>query len=78
MTQTRNPADSGVVQTHVIVSHRTYAPNLQQPRHAHDSMSVTLVLAGSIAERVGEVEEIGRPLSLVIKPVDVEHARPTR
>ena len=58
----------------MIVSHRTYAPNLQQPRHAHDSMSVTLVLAGSIAERVGEVEEIGRPLSLVIKPVDVEHA----
>ena len=37
-------------------------------------MSVTLVLAGTIVERVGDVEEVGQPLSLVIKPVDIEHA----
>jgi AraC family transcriptional regulator len=36
-------------------------------------MSVTVILAGTLRERVGPVEETAGPLSLVIKPVDVEH-----
>lgn len=36
-------------------------------------MGVTMVLAGSLRERVGSVEETAHPLSLVIKPIDVEH-----
>jgi AraC family transcriptional regulator len=36
-------------------------------------MGVTIVLAGSLHERVGSVEETAHPLSLVIKPIDVEH-----
>jgi AraC family transcriptional regulator len=33
-----------------------------------------MLLAGSILERVGESEEIARPLSIVVKPADTEHA----
>lgn len=36
-------------------------------------MSVTLLLTGTLREQVGRVEEIARPLSLVVKPIDVEH-----
>lgn len=57
----------------MIVANRTYPGGLHQARHAHDTMSVTVVLAGTLRERVGRVEETARPLSLVIKPVDVEH-----
>lgn len=57
----------------MIVAHRTYRGSLHQVRHAHDTMSVTVVLAGSLRERVGRVEETAHPLSLVIKPVGVEH-----
>ncbi|NOT08413.1 MAG: helix-turn-helix transcriptional regulator [Gemmatimonadales bacterium] len=57
----------------MIVANRTYLAGLHQPRHAHDSMAVTMLLAGTLRERVGRVEETAHPLSLVVKPVGVEH-----
>lgn len=57
----------------MIVATRTYPGGLHQGRHAHDTMAVTVVLAGTLREQVGRVEETAHPLSLVIKPVDVEH-----
>jgi AraC family transcriptional regulator len=55
------------------VHHHTYAPGLKQARHAHADTTVTLVLRGSLHERVGGVTEIARPLSIVVKPSDTEH-----
>ena len=57
----------------MIAALKTYPGNLSQPRHSHDTMSVTLVLVGALRERVGGTEEVARPLSLVLKPVAVEH-----
>ncbi|MBL0940270.1 MAG: helix-turn-helix domain-containing protein [Gemmatimonadaceae bacterium] len=37
-------------------------------------MSVTLLLGGSLREHVGREDVVAHPLSLVVKPVDVEHA----
>lgn len=56
----------------VSVNH--YAAGLSQPRHAHAETTVTFMLSGSLSERVGAVEEIAQPLSIVIKPRDTEHA----
>jgi AraC family transcriptional regulator len=58
----------------LYISEQTYAPGLKQARHAHADMTVTLVLRGSLQERVGSHQEIARPLSVVIKPTDIEHA----
>lgn len=46
----------------------------RQTRHAHAETTVTVVLAGQLRERVGLREEIARPLSIVVKPRDTEHA----
>lgn len=35
---------------------------------------MTLVLRGSVRERAGRREEVGRPLSVVVKPVGVRHS----
>ena len=51
-----------------------YAPHRHQAVHAHAGASVTLVLRGAVRERAGTREEIGRPLSVVVKPAGVEHA----
>src|SRR6185503_363546 len=48
--------------------------SLRQPRHAHAETTVTIVLAGSLRERVGSSEEVARALSIVVKPRDTEHA----
>ena len=56
------------------VIEKRYDANLVQSRHAHSSASVTLLLGGSLRERVGRVEETAHALSLVVKPVGVEHA----
>jgi AraC family transcriptional regulator len=56
------------------ISEQSYPAGLEQKRHAHDATSVTIVLRGSLLERVGEAEEIARPLSIVVKPCDTEHA----
>lgn len=51
-----------------------YISSAPQPRHAHAETTITMVLAGTIRERVGNAEEIARPFSYVIKPCDTEHA----
>ena len=45
-----------------------------QPRHSHAETTVTILLAGQLREQVGSLEEIARPLSIVVKPRDTEHA----
>jgi len=57
-----------------LVSEVDYAADRRQGLHAHPGASVTLVLRGSVRERAGRREETGRPLSVVVKPVGVEHA----
>jgi AraC family transcriptional regulator len=56
------------------VAERAYPPGLRQPRHAHAETTVTIVIGGSLRERVGRVDEIARPLSVVVKPGGTEHA----
>lgn len=56
------------------VAEKTYPPGLRQPRHAHAETTVTIVIGGSLRERVGRVDEIARPLSVVVKPGGTEHA----
>ena len=51
-----------------------YCPGMRQATHAHPYMGVSLVLAGGFRERVARAEEIGTALSVVVKPVGVEHA----
>jgi AraC family transcriptional regulator len=51
-----------------------YTPDRRQPLHAHDDAQLTLVLGGSLRERVGTREEQAGPLSVVIKRRGVEHA----
>lgn len=52
----------------------TYPPDHAQPTHAHPLASVTLVLEGSLRERVGAEEEEAGTLGVVTKPAGVEHA----
>jgi AraC family transcriptional regulator len=51
----------------------SYPANLYQPRHAHPNATVTLVLSGSLEERVGTRSERGLALGIVVKPAGVEH-----
>lgn len=66
----KNTCDAG----RFTIGEIAYAPGLVQPRHAHDYMGVTLVLAGTIREQAASREEVGAALSVVVKPVGVEHA----
>jgi AraC family transcriptional regulator len=60
------PPDIGVAQIQ-------YAAGEWQPRHAHEETTVSIVLSGSLLERVGRVDEVARPLSVVVKPGGTEH-----
>jgi len=51
-----------------------YAPGLRQAVHAHETGSVTLLLAGRIRETTRSGEERGSALSVVVKPPGVRHA----
>ncbi len=51
-----------------------YPPAFALPPHAHAETSLTLVVAGSLSERVGRRDEHAGPLSVVAKPAGVEHA----
>ena len=51
-----------------------YDPGERHERHAHSYSNVSVVIAGSLMERVGRTEvEVG-PLSVVVKPAGTEHA----
>ena len=58
----------------ITISEQIYAPGLVQQRHAHAESSITLVIGGALEEQVGRTHEYARPLSVVIKPSDTEHA----
>jgi AraC family transcriptional regulator len=57
-----------------VVSELDYTPRRRQGPHAHPATSVTLILRGAVRERSGSREDIGRALSVVVKPAGVEHA----
>jgi len=52
----------------IRVLENAYAPHLRQAHHAHETTTVSLVLAGALRESVGAAEEIAQTLSVVVKP----------
>lgn len=56
------------------VTESIYRARGAQERHTHPCTQVTLVVGGSLVERVGAREERGGPLSVVVKPAGTEHA----
>jgi AraC family transcriptional regulator len=62
-----------IPQAPVIAGRVRYAPGSRQPAHADDVIQISLVLRGSLVERVGRREEPAGPLSLVIKARGVVH-----
>jgi AraC family transcriptional regulator len=50
-----------------------YAPRERQPLHAHARTTLTLVLRGSLEERVGERIHRATVMSLVVKPAGTLH-----
>lgn len=52
----------------------SYPPGYAQPAHGHSHASVTILLSGSLRERSGTEVEEASCLSVVAKPVGVEHA----
>jgi AraC family transcriptional regulator len=62
--------DAGAFSVREIV----YPAGSVQRRHAHSTSGVTLVLAGSLEETVANSHEFARSLSVVVKPLDTEHA----
>jgi AraC family transcriptional regulator len=51
----------------------SYAEDQRQCRHAHEETTISIVLSGSLVERVARTEEVARPLSVVVKPSGTEH-----
>lgn len=51
-----------------------YPPGFRQEPHHHDCHGVTLVLSGRIRESARRTDEIGSPLSVVVKPAGLEHS----
>jgi AraC family transcriptional regulator len=47
---------------------------VRQPRHSDAVLQVSLLLRGTLIERVGRVEERAGPLTVVVKAPGVEHA----
>jgi len=56
-----------------FVAELTYAEDQRQRRHAHEETTISIVLSGSLVERVAQTEEVARPLSVVVKPSGTEH-----
>ena len=50
-----------------------YSPGTHQPAHTHDDLQITLVLSGSLEERVGATVERATALSVVVKDPGVVH-----
>lgn len=71
---TRNSKRRAIFAGNVRVDESIYSPGDQQDKHAHPYASISVVLAGSLNERVGNKVEDAFPLSTVVKPVDTEHA----
>lgn len=56
-----------------FVAELAYAKDQRQRRHAHEETTISIVLSGSLVERVAQTEEVARPLSVVVKPSGTEH-----
>jgi AraC family transcriptional regulator len=56
------------------ISEHTYPAGLSQERHYHSEAGFSILLSGTLRERVGRTEEIARPMSIVAKPIGIEHA----
>lgn len=54
--------------------HVSYVPGTIQPPHDHPESSITIILGGSLTERVGSRTEMAGPLSVVVKPAGIRHA----
>ena len=52
----------------------SYLPGHTQPPHHHPESSITIVLGGSLTEKVGGRTVEAGPLSVVVKPAGVTHA----
>jgi AraC family transcriptional regulator len=65
-----NPLNTGAFH----VAEMAYPAGLDQRRHAHGDSGITLVLAGSLEETVARTHERAYALSVVVKPLDTEHA----
>lgn len=50
-----------------------YGPGERHVRHAHPWSTLTLMVTGRVAERVGQAEARGTALSVVYKPAGTEH-----
>lgn len=51
-----------------------YPPGFRQEPHHHEHFGVTVVLSGRIRESTGRADEIGSPLSVVVKPAGLRHS----
>jgi AraC family transcriptional regulator len=56
------------------VAEMAYPPDYRQRSHAHPHSGITLILAGSLEETVARAHERAHALSVVVKPLDTEHA----
>ena len=56
------------------LSAHEYAPGCHQPVHDHDEIHISIVLRGSVSERVGGTTEQAGALSVVVKDRGVRHA----
>ncbi|HEY5837536.1 MAG TPA: AraC family transcriptional regulator [Pyrinomonadaceae bacterium] len=71
---TRSSRRSAAFAGNVRVIEHVYSPGDRQDKHAHSYASISVVLAGSLSESVGNNVEDAFPLSVVVKPGDTEHA----
>ena len=71
---TRSLIRSAAFGGNVRVIEHIYSPGDRQDKHAHPYASISVVLAGSVSESVGNKVENAFPLSVVVKPGDTEHA----
>src|SRR5688572_3959065 len=51
-----------------------YPAGMRQRQHAHPDSGITLIMAGSLEETVARAHERAYALSVVVKPLDTEHA----
>jgi AraC family transcriptional regulator len=62
-----------MLSTMFTLSCSPYSPGTRQPAHAHDELQITVVLRGSLEERVGAMVERATALSVVVKDPGVVH-----
>lgn len=56
------------------ISEHVYPPGAFQPWHAHGELTCSIILAGTLEERVGRRDVIAGALSMVVKPPGTEHS----